>query len=45
MGRPEQIVLAKSLKVALFKLKKLLKCCPKTKKVATETVKVATLIY
>ena len=33
--RPRQIVLAKSWKVALFKAKKLLKCCPKTQKLAT----------
>ena len=45
MGRPRQTVLAKSGKVALFKAKKLLKCCPKTHKVATKTSKVATLIY
>ena len=32
-------------KVVLFKLKKLLKICEKLKKVATRTLKVATLIY
>ena len=33
------------MKSCSFQAKKLLKCCPKTQKVATTTSKVATLVY